>query len=673
MTKTNTLSLSAVVAAMILAALLLLMIVDIRPVEAAFMGTNGRIFYEHNGSVWSINPDGTAPTELVGNDDNNYELDPAISPDGTKVAYIYDETIWVMHSDGTNPRQLTDGGAEQQESDFDPAWSPDGKKIVFARIEPGSSHADLWVMNADGSGQTNLTNTPGNWEDSPAWSPDGLEIAYYRGGCEEPDDYGSCIYKMFANGLGVTNLTKPEEEISCDEGGGVSFHIFSDSPDWSPDSSKIAFESDGDCGAPHSQSIWVMNRDGSEKKDLIQLANSGNYEPTFSPDGQKIAFSSNRDDSRGDIYLIDANGEEAQSGLRRLTNSEGFDEDPDWGPPLRAVSIPTLAFTEATRTGPPGCGYSTNPGQPLQFLSVDEHGFFDADGKPDATPDGNTHIYGTITVRGSPGDALQSLELEIVKGQDVIRAGLAGAARTALIKPFPSTGVLQIAQRQLLFKLSSAQAAQFDTTTNTVLTLRVKATTQRGGTTTKTHSYKDPKTGQATTGVQQLVLYDGANRYGARNENEGGDGWVLPSLEPAAADLGPVNPGTVWGDFSSMNGGAICPHRTHQKGYDVDGDAVGPNAWYDARNAATANNILDMLRHPIYGTRIDKVFVTYNRPGGTLLRCENGNTDSNHSAFYTAIQNETVPAPGGGTRSATSVIRPVAQHCVHFHIQFFPT
>src|SRR5215211_2967670 len=107
-----------------------------------------------------------------------------------------------------------------------------------------------------------------------------------------------------------------------------------------------------------------------------------------------------------------------------------------------------------------------------------------------------------------------------------------------------------------------------------------------------------------------------------------------------------------------MNGGAICPHSTHQEGYDVDGNDVAPNGWYDARDAATANKILDMLREPYHGTRIKKVYVTYNKPGATnLLNCEGGNTDSDHSAFYNAIQNQMVPALGGGTRSATSVIR----------------
>jgi hypothetical protein len=510
------------------------------------------------------------------------------------------------------------------------------------------------------------------------------EIAYTRVFCEGWDEggFGTCVYKMFANGLGQTNLTRPEDYKYCQEGGASEHYGFSEDPSWSPDGSQIAYDGPLSCEdastelpANSGRDVWVMSSsDGSEKKNLIQDDGTSDWDASWSPDGSKIAFSSDRGgDPHGNIYMMDANGEDPLSGLKRLNSQDGWDVAPDWGPPPRAISIPQLAFTEEALAGTKPCSYSTNPGQPLRFLSVDEHDFFDADGKPDATPDGNARIYGTITVKGTPGDALRSLELEIVKGQDIIRAQLAPAARTALIKPFPSSGTLQITKRQLLCSLPSAQAARFNTTTNTVLTLRVKAITQRGGTTTKTYSYKDPKTGQVTTNVQQLVLYDGANRYDKRNENEGGDGWVFPSLQAAAAALGQVNPVTNWGDFSNMNGGAICPHSTHQEGYDVDGNDVAPNGWYDARDAATANKILDMLREPNHGTRIKKVYVTYNKPGATnLLNCEGGNTDSDHSAFYNAIQNQMVPAPGGGTRSATSVIRPVAQHCVHFHIQFFP-
>src|SRR5215208_2971133 len=110
MAKTSTLRLAAVVAAAVLGTLLLLHIVDTKPAQAAFPGPNGSIAFDRtgNGSIWTMKPDGTGQTELVGNNDGNWELRPAVSPDGKKIAYEYGHDIWVMNSDGSNPRQLTD-------------------------------------------------------------------------------------------------------------------------------------------------------------------------------------------------------------------------------------------------------------------------------------------------------------------------------------------------------------------------------------------------------------------------------------------------------------------------------------------------------------------------------------------------------------------------------------
>jgi TolB protein len=89
-------------------------------------------------------------------------------------------------------------------------WSPDGTQIAFISDRDGDVMAygdvvglvpEVYVMNADGTGQTNLTNNP-TADDEPAWSPDGSEIAFrsYRDGNHE-------IYVMDADGTGQTNLT----------------------------------------------------------------------------------------------------------------------------------------------------------------------------------------------------------------------------------------------------------------------------------------------------------------------------------------------------------------------------------------------------------------------------------------------------------------------------------
>jgi Tol biopolymer transport system component len=60
-----------------------------------------------------------------------------------------------------------------------PAWSPDGRRIAFTRSTENGFN--VFVMNADGSGQTQLTSGPGRVLDRfPTWAPDGTKIAFYR-------------------------------------------------------------------------------------------------------------------------------------------------------------------------------------------------------------------------------------------------------------------------------------------------------------------------------------------------------------------------------------------------------------------------------------------------------------------------------------------------------------
>src|SRR5918999_966102 len=96
------------------------------------------------------------------------------------------EEIFVMAADGSGQTNLTnDPTGPGQPADRDPAWSPDGSRIAFARASEG--HVNVWVMNADGSGKTNLT--PGaattgqaNTGSEPTWSPDGTQIAFNSAG-----------------------------------------------------------------------------------------------------------------------------------------------------------------------------------------------------------------------------------------------------------------------------------------------------------------------------------------------------------------------------------------------------------------------------------------------------------------------------------------------------------
>lgn len=206
--------------------------------------------------------------------------------------------IFLMDGDGANVEQVTTGGSSPQQ-DF-PNLSPDRSKILYTdwRADVPDPSADIYVVNADGSNVTRLTDDPAaDWD--AVWSPTGQMIAFQRdrgGGWE--------IYIMNADGSGVRRLTNGR------------------GPDWSPEGGKISFFDDQD-GNPE---IYVINVDGSERTQLTENA-AGDFRPAWSPDGDKIAFDSDRD-GNFEIYIMDADG----SNVVRLTDDPDFDSDATWSP-----------------------------------------------------------------------------------------------------------------------------------------------------------------------------------------------------------------------------------------------------------------------------------------------------------------------------------------------------
>jgi len=103
---------------------------------------------------------------VFGVDNSGWQIDPAWSPDGNKIAFVSRRSgfvdIWVMDSDGSNQVNLTN----QPTYDASPAWSPDSTKIVFMSLRNGDS--EIYVMNADGSSPVKITNSPGE-DASPSW------------------------------------------------------------------------------------------------------------------------------------------------------------------------------------------------------------------------------------------------------------------------------------------------------------------------------------------------------------------------------------------------------------------------------------------------------------------------------------------------------------------------
>ena len=263
--------------------------------------------------IWyKISPDTTTETATGPTPLPSTALPPAVADEW--IVFDSDRDggyrgLYVMDPEGENVERLT----TEETNDLAGPWSPDGQRIAFTRF--GLTASDIWVMNADGSDQVNLTDTPQIDEGFPAWSPDGQRLAYTT-----RSDGDNEIYVMNADGSDPVRLTdNPADDFA---------------PTWSPDGSRIAFASDRG-NSPGVYDLYLMSADGSAVTRLTADAGS-TYSPAWSPDGARIAFRSDRDGS-SDVYLVRTDG----TGLQDLTNDPALDWAPSWSPEGLRIAFQT--------------------------------------------------------------------------------------------------------------------------------------------------------------------------------------------------------------------------------------------------------------------------------------------------------------------------------------------
>jgi TolB protein len=250
------------------------------------------------------------------------------------------DQIYTMNVDGSNVKLISNGDGRTTCSYF----FPNGRRILFSSTHLGAKECpprpdfskgyvwavyptfDIFTAKPDGSDLTQLTTTPG-YDAETTITRDGKHLVF-----TSMRDGDLDIYTMDADGGNVRRLTN---ELGYDGG-----------PFWSYDGKQIVYrayhpqiEKDKsdylnllkqNLIRPTTLEIWVMNADGSDKRQVTHNGKA-NFGPYFFPDGKRIIFASNMDDPKGrnfDLYKINADG----TGLERITYNDTFDGFPMFSP-----------------------------------------------------------------------------------------------------------------------------------------------------------------------------------------------------------------------------------------------------------------------------------------------------------------------------------------------------
>jgi TolB protein len=257
-------------------------------------GAGGRILFVKDGDLWVLDSSGAHPLATGGTFSQ-----PSWAPDGTGLAYVYRGTnfadIFVTDDQGQNQKRLTNSQStvlDNNDWNLRPAWSPDGTLIAYVS-DKTTAFPTLWVMSAiDGSGRHAMA-TPGLQEeavDALAWSPDGSQLAITV--FNEPGPTQIALLPIGGTGR------LPGRILTDLPGGALD-------PAWSPDGSWLAFAGrDG-----YAVETYAARPDGTSVTKLTSdglLARS----PAWSPDGRHVAYLSNKT-GYFEVWIVDVQADDS--------------------------------------------------------------------------------------------------------------------------------------------------------------------------------------------------------------------------------------------------------------------------------------------------------------------------------------------------------------------------
>lgn len=295
------------------------------PTTSKILFTSAR---DGNSEVYIMNPDGSEPMRLTKH--------PAIdqgavwSPTGEQILFVSNRgdfrprgtrDLYLMDPDGSNVRRVFKRKIEAWR--IDPTWSPDSKQIAYIQRDySGGGTSGMYILTL-GEQEPEFI---GKFS-SPAWSPDGTEIA-----CETAQPGREWIILMNTRTRKHERLL-PKKALPWQE-----------NPSWSATGDKLAFvgnnnplpvvlDRDLHNAWRDRQTIFIVNRDGTGLKQLVEEAGQEAWAPALSPNGEEVLYTQ-KINQWNQIFKVDVNSG-IQTQLTHIDRNSGG----DWFDPAYALPV----------------------------------------------------------------------------------------------------------------------------------------------------------------------------------------------------------------------------------------------------------------------------------------------------------------------------------------------